>query len=28
MHFDDWFAPEIAASVTDVADVARRAFPD
>ncbi len=28
MHFDDWFAPEIKAGVTDVADIARRAFPD
>ena len=28
MHFDDWFAPEIAAGVTDVRTIAAAAFPD
>jgi len=28
MHFDDWFAPEIAAGRTDIGDIARDAFPE
>ena len=28
VHFDHWFAAEIKAGVTDVADIARVVFPD
>jgi len=28
MHFEHWFAPEIAAGLADVAGIARAVFPD